>query len=399
MANKANKANKEEGNKVNQFGFKIFGFTSLACLALLASLAIITGCGGKKEATSGGGTGKNTKGRLAYPVETALVKSRPVEYRISAVGSVEAFERVHMTARVGGVVEQVLFKEGESVKAGQSLVEIEPNRYRIAVQSAKAAYERTQAARADATAGLKRREDAEKTNPGVIPGEELETWRTKTRTASAEESQAQAALEQAELNLRDAYVKAPVAGIIQSRSVETGQYIQPGAGLALLMRREPLMVRFQVPEGEADRLSQGMPFRFTVRNDAHAYEAKLVHVAESADESTRMVVAVGEVKDARKDRLRPGAFAEVVVPVGSSVSAPVIPQAAIRSSERGFLVYVVDGETAHERVVTLGLGTEGGWVEVKAGLKLGEWLVIRGAEALKDGATVKIVKEKEETKK
>jgi multidrug efflux pump subunit AcrA (membrane-fusion protein) len=75
--------------------------------------------------------------------------------------------------------------------------------------------------------------------------------------------------------------------------------------------------------------------------------------------------------------------------VSTRADAPVIPQLAIRPSERGFLVFVVDGDVAKERVVELGLRTTDGLVEVKRGVEVGEPLVVRGAEALKDGAKVR----------
>jgi multidrug efflux pump subunit AcrA (membrane-fusion protein) len=103
-----------------------------------------------------------------------------------------------------------------------------------------------------------------------------------------------------------------------------------------------------------------------------------------------MVDVTAEVNDERKEELRPGAFAEVTVPI-QSAKAAVIPQTAVRPSERGFLAYVVgEGDVAAERVVTLGMRTADGLVEVKDGLAPGERLVIRGAEALRDGAAVRI---------
>ena len=78
------------------------------------------------------------------------------------------------------------------------------------------------------------------------------------------------------------------------------------------------------------------------------------------------------------------------MPVGSTVESPVIPQVAVRPSERGFLAFVVEGDVAHEREVQLGLSTDDGRVEVKSGVKRGEKLVVRGAEAMRDGTTVRV---------
>lgn len=327
---------------------------------------------------------------MEFPVEVRPVESRNVEYSITAVGSLDAFERVAVTARVAGAIERVNFREGQLVSKGQALVEIEPERYRIAVDAAEATINKQLAAKAEAEAGYARRQAASAKNPGLIRGEEIETWRTKVQTAAAEVTQAQAALAQAKLNLRDAFVRAPVAGIIQTRTVETGQYVPVGTVLSTLMRRDPLLLRFQVPEGEALPLRPGTIARFNVAEDATVHEARITHVAAAASQSSRMVDVTANVLNSNRPELRPGAFARVVVPIGSTRAAPVIPQTAIRPSEKGFLAYTITDGTAKQRVLTLGMRTADGQVEVKSGLSAGEMLVIRGAEALRDGVKVRV---------
>lgn len=360
--------------------------TSLLLPVLLLLLAT-GGCEKNAAESARGGARKP----LAFPVEVQDVTTQPVVYTVSAVGSVEAFEVVQVTARVAGVVERVRFSEGVNMGAGAALVDIEPDRYRLAVESARATFAKAEAAKRDAEAGLSRRESAVEKNPGLIPGEEIETWRTKSLAATADVEQARAALRQAELNLRDALVRAPVSGIIQTRSVQTGQYVQPGAVLATLVRRDPLLVRFKVTEQDAPRLERGGAIRFTVRDDARVYAGRITLVAASAEESSRMVPVTAEVTDPQRAVLRPGSFAEVTIPIGEARPMPVIPQTAIRASERGFLAFVVTGDTASERVLTLGLRTEAGMVEVLSGIAAGERLVVRGGEALRDGAAVRII--------
>jgi membrane fusion protein, multidrug efflux system len=363
-------------------------------ILLLLAVFLLGSCsnGDAKEAAGGAGRGGPRGGGHAmdFPVEVHPVESRNVEYSITAVGSLDAFERVAVTARVAGAVERVNFREGQMVGKGQTLVEIEPERYRIAVDAAQATINKALASKGEAEAGYARRQAASAKNPGLIRGEEIETWRTKVATAAAEVTQAQAALAGAKLNLRDAFVRAPVSGIIQTRTVETGQYVPVGTVLSTLMQRDPLLLRFQVPEGEAMPLKPGVVARFNVAEDATQHEARITHVAAAASQSSRMVDITANVLDANRPELRPGAFARVTIPIGSTRAAPVVPQTAIRPSEKGFLAYTVEGGVAHQRILSLGMRTADGQVEVKDGLRVGEMLVIRGAEALRDGAKVKV---------
>ena len=367
----------------------------LATLGLMILTLALGACsrdgGEAKGAPGGGGPGAN-RAAMAFPVEVRPVESRRVEYTVTAVGSLEAFERVAVTSRVAGAVERVLFSKGQVVSKGQALVEVVPERYRIAVNAAQASLQKARAGQAEAEAGYSRRQAASAKNPGLIRGEEIETWRTKVQSTAAEVAQAQAALSQANLNLRDAFVRAPVPGIIQTRTVETGQYVPVGTVLATLHRRDPLLLRFQVPEQDVTSLRPGIIARFNIAEDATQHQARITHVAAAASQASRMVEVTANVLNPNQPSLRPGAFARVTVPIGSERDAPVIPQTAIRPSEKGFLAYTIENGVARQRVLTLGMRTADGQVEVKSGLATGESLVIRGAEALRDGAKVKVTK-------
>jgi RND family efflux transporter MFP subunit len=363
-------------------------------LVLSAALFSLSACkkgGDTGPAAKKPGTKPGTKVVTQYPVEVMNVGVRSLIFTVNAVGSVDAFEKVQVTARVAGIVDRVLFSEGSRGELGQVLVEIEPERFKLAVDSAQAAYDKAVASKADAEAGLKRRETVITQNPGLIPGEEVETWRTKVLLAAADGAQTLSALNQAKLNLRDAYVRAPLAGIIQTRTVQTGQYVQVGTVLATLVRREPLLLRFRVPEREATPIRPGMSANFKVRDNEREYSAAIVHVGAAADEAARMVDITAEIRGSDDPALRPGAFAEITIPVSAPRSVPVIPQTAIRPSERGFIAYVVEGDLARERILTIGMRTIDGQAEVLSGIKTGEVLVVRGAESLREGAPVRVV--------
>jgi multidrug efflux system membrane fusion protein len=365
-------------------------------LFVVFAVALVACSSSKPEGGGGGGGGKAgaspaQRGPSKYPVEVVPVARQKVEYAVTAVGSIAAFETVQVTARVAGVAEKVLFTEGTLVEAGQVLAEIEPRRYQIARQSAAAALERALAGEAEAKAQLARREEAVKGSPGLITDEEIETFRTRVRTAAADVAGMRAALAKANLDVNDAYVRALFTGVIESRTVQTGQYLQPGTTIATLVRRDPLLLRFPVAEGDAAAINPGMLARFRVGGAEKLLEAKITHVSAQADASSRMVTVTAEVDPAVRLGLRPGAFAEVTVPIGTQLDVPVVPQTAIRPSEKGFIAFVIEGEVARERILTLGMRTPDGRVEVKAGVKEGEKLVVRGGEALREGAAVRVV--------
>jgi membrane fusion protein, multidrug efflux system len=375
-------------------------FISLRIFLLLAVFGL-GACKPKGKAEPGMGPGARKP--AIFPVAIESVRSEAVPFVIKGVGTVEAFERVQVTARVAGVLERVSFREGDRIRAGQIMATIEPLRYRLAADAARAAVEKSHASKADAQAGLSRRESAVEKNPGLIPGEEVATWRTRLRSTDADVAAAVAALAQSELALRDAYVRAPVAGVIETRSAQTGQYVQPGIVLATLVQRDPLLLRFAIPPSEARHVARGQRVEFAVQESEIPYYAKISHVSAAADAETRMVTITAEVESLPKSRdkavkddegPRPGAFAEVTVPLGESRASPVVPETAIRPGAQGFVAYIVKDGRASMRVLQLGLRTGDGRVEVRAGLSVNDQLVVRGAEALREGVPVVITQAK-----
>lgn len=329
--------------------------------------------------------------KLEYPVQVAPLVTRQVQYLVSAPGSIEAFQQVQITARVAGAVDKVGFAEGQTITSGQVLVTIERDRYQVAVDQAKALLSKAQASEAQAEAQLARRQGAVSGHPGLIPGEELASFSTGVATAKADVQTATESMRVAELNLRDSFVRAPIAGVIQTRTVQQGQYVQPGTVLATLIQRDPLLLRFQVTEQDAPRLKTGMIATLTMHESARTYPATITLVAAAADPQTRLIPVTAEVAD-KEHRywLRPGAFCEVSVAVGGARQAIVVPTLSVQPTESGNLVYVVDGTTAHARKIALGMHTPEGGVEVTRGLSVGELLVVRGFEPLSDGAPVKV---------
>ncbi|MDC0744727.1 efflux RND transporter periplasmic adaptor subunit [Polyangium mundeleinium] len=364
----------------------------LARVLLLLCLPLAVACKGKptEGGASGGGKPGRDGGGLSFAADVMPVEAKKVTYTVNAPGTIEAFERVQVTARVAGVVDRVAFTEGQEVKKGDVLVVIDSERYLLAVNGAKAALAKTEAAVRDMEAMVARREGASGMNPGLIPGEELESYKSKVLTAKADRDIAFQSLRSAQLNLRDSSVRAPMVGAIQTRTVETGQYVQAGYVMATLLQSDPLLLRFQVEPLEAPRLKVGMTATFTMRETLRKFTAKITLIAAAADPTTHMVAVTGEVNDeGHKYWLRPGSFCDVSVDIGAQREAVTIPRLAARATDHGYVAYVVENGVAKERVLALGMSTQDGWVEVRSGLAAGDVLVVRGAEALTDGAKVR----------
>jgi multidrug efflux system membrane fusion protein len=358
-------------------------------LIVLAAAA----CSKPSDPPSGGGKrGAGLAGKLEFPVDVATLATRKMQYTVTAPGSLDAFQQVQITARVAGAVDKVAFTEGQVVKAGDVLVIVESERYQIGVEQAKSELAKAEASQKAAEAALNRRLTATKDSPGLVPGEEIEQKQTAVDTAKADVASAKQAQHIAELNLRDSFVKAPIAGVVQTRTVQQGQYLQAGAVLATILQREPLLLRFQATEQDAPRLAAGMEATFQLKESARAYTAKLTLVAGAADPATRMVPVTAQVDATdHQYRLRPGAFVTVSVPVGTAREGIVVPSLAVQPTEKGNVVYVVDDKhIAHAKVVQLGMHTAEGGIELTRGVAAGEQIVVRGLDPLTDGAPVKV---------
>jgi multidrug efflux system membrane fusion protein len=361
----------------------------VACLVIPAGGLAAAGCSkGADDALKK----PKTANKLQYPVQVAPVEIRQVQYNVMAPGSIDAFQQVQITARVAGAVDKVAFVEGQVVKAGDPLVVIEVDRYQVAVDQAKAALDKTVAAHKAAQAELARRQGAVAAHPGLVPGEEIDQYATSVTSTQADSDAAQQALRVAQLNLRDATIRAPFAGIIQTRTVQVGQFLQAGVVLGTLIQRDPLLLRFPVTESDAPRVKVGMNANVTLRESARTYVAKIILVSASADPTTRLVQVTGTIDDTdHKYWLRPGAFCDVNVPIGDARQGIVVPSLSVQPTDKGNVVYTVDaGNIAHLRTVTLGMHTPEGGVEVTQGLTAGELLVVRGFEPLSEGAPVQI---------
>jgi RND family efflux transporter MFP subunit len=162
--------------------------------------------------------------------------------------------------------------------------------------------------------------------------------------------------------------------------------------LATLLQRDPLLLKFSVTEADAPRIITGMSATLSLRESPRSYPAKITLVSGAADPASHLVAVTAQVDDKEHQYwLRPGVFCDVSIPVGATRQSAVVPELAIRATERGFLAYTVqNNNVAKEVPVQLGMHTSTGFVEITQGLSAGDILVVLGAEPLSDGAPVTI---------
>jgi len=336
-------------------------------------------CGGPAQAPGG------RPPRQTLRVRVAPVQIQDVVHEIKALGSLEAQDLVQVTAQVEGVASEVGFREGDRVSPQSVLLRIDPERHRLEAERASALEQQARAELERAQSDLARRESLADSN--LLSAEELTTSRGETNRLAAAVAVAVAAHQLALQNQRRADVRPPIAGVINTRTVDTGQFVRTGDVLATLVDASRLRLRFKVSEGESLRASEGGSVSFRVAPlGPRRFDARIYHVGRVADPATRQVEVLAWVEDAPE--LKPGFFAEVTLSGETRHDAIVVPEPAIQASEQGFVTYVVRDGKAAVRPVELGLRTGTGMVEILAGLEAGETVVTEGSDRLADGIAV-----------
>ncbi len=332
-------------------------------------------------------------GRRLPRVTVAEARAQEIEYAVEAAGSLEAAEEISIPAQVSGVVDAVNFKEGDAVDPKTVLVEVAVERFRLGEERARADFDRARAQTELADTVYKNRlalyEEGKKQKKDWVTEEQMATWKADLDKARAEQERARVDLEIARKNHRDARISSPITGLINRKLVSKGEFVKQETVVATILNTGTLHVRFPATELEASRLEPGREIEFSVRSaPGRAFRARLFYLSQKADPVTRAVECKAEVL-APADELRAGTYAQVRAVTGRRASIAV-PERAIRHTDKGFTVFVVDGVAARERAVRLGLRVDGR-VEVLEGLREGDRLVVDGALTLRDGAEVEIV--------
>lgn len=352
--------------------FRKAGAARVALLALSCALALTAckGGGGAGEAQAKAG---EQKAPDAVPVEVALASRRAISASYTGTAPLEPRAESQVVAKTSGVALNVMAEEGQIVHAGQTLVRLDSARSELQAAQTSAQMRKLEANFARSKQLAEQRLLSANDNDQLRY--DLENARAANRLAN--------------LELSYANVQAPISGVIASRSIKTGNFVQINTPIFRIVDTSRLEATLNVPERELATLKAGLPVQLAV--DAlpgKVFQGTVDRVAPVVDSGSgtfRVVCAF-----AGGDTLQPGMFGRIRIDYDNRADALVVPRIALLEGEGDPAVFVIRNAKAARVPVKLGY-LDGEWAEVRAGIKQGDQVVIAGKTALRDGTVVQLI--------
>jgi RND family efflux transporter MFP subunit len=395
----------------------------VAILAMAVVLACI-GCRGDSSAA----TPPSRAGQEVSParqVRVTAVAEKPMERSTVALGSLAAFDQATVSTKVPGRLRSISVDLGSVVQQGQLIAQIDPQDYQLRVQQSEAAL-----AQARARLGLSPGKNNDRIEPeetstvrqaralleeaktnrdrqatlfdqGIVARSQLDSAEASYKVAvsryedAVEEvrnrqaivAQRRSEVALARQQLDDTAIHAPFDGAIQEKRASIGEYLGAGAPIANVVRMNPLRLRAEIPEREAQQVRIGQSVRVTTEGDPNVYLGRIARLSPIITPQTRMLIAEAEV--ANDGSLRPGLFARAEIVIDEGTMAVTIPTNSIVTFAGIEKVVVVQNGKALEKPITTRRRT-GEWTEVTSGVKVGEMVVVEPGN-LQSGQAVTIV--------
>jgi membrane fusion protein, multidrug efflux system len=330
-------------------------------------------------------------------VSVRPVQSRQIMATGDFVGRVTAINKVDVVARVAGFIKERNFTEGQQVKTGDLLFRIEPDTYRAAVDQQKANLARAQATQLNAALQLQRAQEL--VTRRDTPVSTLDQRTADEKAAAADVLQAQALLEQAQINLGYTEIRSPIDGRIGIANFTVGNLVRPSSGtLATIVSQDPIYVTFQVSErdlinykrrvAESADKDPRVTIHIKLPNGSEYPHPGLTNFTDVQVDSTTDTVTVRAQLPNPEGLLTPGGVVAISTERGPPKSALVVPLSAVQLDQAGRYVLVVDeNKKVEQRRVTTGV-EQGRDVVVTNGLKEGELVVVEGIQKVRPGQVV-----------
>jgi multidrug efflux system membrane fusion protein len=332
----------------------------------------------------------------AIPVTAATVQQHDVPIVLEGLGTVQALNTATMHTQVQGTLDTVDFVEGQQVKRGQRLAQIDPRVYQAQVDQAEATLGRDKALLTNAQADLNRYLPL--LSRGFSTAQQVDTQKAQVAQLQNTVKSDEAALEGARTQLSFTSITAPFDGITGIRQIDPGNIVHPTdvSGLVVVTQVQPITVIFTLPSVAIPQVEHALA---TGQVSAEAYDAtntikldqgQLMLVDNQVDASTGTVRLKAKFQNAQKT-LWPGAFVNVHLVISVRHDALTLPLPAVQQGPAGPFVYVIASDgTVSARPVSVGQSRDG-QVMIDSGVTANETVVLAGQYRLTEGATVEIV--------
>src|ERR1700734_4201667 len=372
----------------------------LLWIVVVAALAAAAVYAWKKyESAAPSAKPEETSGRPAQPPQTvrvAPVALGDMPLTIDALGTVTPFETVTIRTQIAGTLQHVGFTEGQTVKAGDFIAQIDPRPYEAALAQAQGQLAKDQALLSQAQGDLARFQQLAKQDS--IAQQQVADQVALVAQDKAAIATDQAMVKTAELNVAYTHIVSPVTGRVGLRLVDPGNYLQPSDanGIVVITQIDPISVVFTTPEDNLPRISarlnSGAKLGITVldRDNVHALATGTLTTFDSQIDVTTGTIKMRSTFDNPKGVLFPNQFVNVRLLVDTITGATLAPNAAIQLGASGNFVYLLnENATVSKRDVVIG-PTDGKRTVITSGLAAGDKVVIDGVRPLRGGAKVKV---------
>jgi len=349
---------------------------------------------------------KEAQAKIETPIEvtTYIVAPKPIPIDFSFVGVVQSSHQVQIRSRVEGYLKKIEYQEGKFVKEGDPLFQIDTRRFNAIVREAQANLEKEKAALWVAEQSVTRLKPLYEQE--AVSKKDLDDAIALQLSQQASVNSFQAKLDEAQLDLNDALITSPIAGITSSSNFQEGSLISPNANgvLTTVSILNPIWVILNVSESyfltSLEQIAKGelvvgeFRVKLTLSNgEIFPYEGKVSFVSPlySQDTGTLTTRAVFENPE---NTLKPGQFVKAVVTGATNPNAILVPQDSVLQGADSHYVFVVDEDKRVEvRNVQVGSWYQEYWI-INSGLKPGDQVVVAGVNKIKAGNLVKIIKKK-----
>ncbi|KVS55359.1 RND transporter MFP subunit [Burkholderia cepacia] len=358
------------------------------------------------SASAAGGGGHRGRGgpaamaNIPQPVQVATATQGEMPIVLSALGTVTPLANVTVKTQLSGYLQSVSFQEGQIVRKGDVLAQIDPRPYQVALENAEGTHARDAALLATARLDLKRYQTL--LSQDSIASQTVDTQASLVKQYEGAVKTDQAAIDSAKLNLTYARITAPVSGRVGLRQVDPGNYVTPGDtnGIVVITQLQPMSVIFTTSEDNLPQIlkqvNAGQKLSVTAynRNNTVPLETGSLATLDNQIDTSTGTVKLRANFDNKEGMLFPNQFVNTRLLVDVMRNATIVPTSAVLTGSIGQFVYVVKPDnTVTVRKVTVG-PVDGERTSIVSGVSLGERVVTDGSDRLREGAKISIPADK-----